>query len=62
MGIEGTLASPSVVNTDITGFVLLPHSLCLAKKHYMTFLKLATKVRSFTWPVTPPGGKGINQF
>ena len=33
IGIEETLARPSIVSVALIGLALLPHSLCLAKNH-----------------------------
>lgn len=52
---EGTLASLGMANMALSGFALLPHSLHVAKKHWIMFLNLATKVCSFIWSLSPPG-------
>lgn len=44
---EGTLANLSMAD-------MLPHSVCLPKSHYITFLKLAIKVHSLIWSLPPP--------
>jgi hypothetical protein len=46
MCTEGTLASSSMASIALTGLVLLS-----VRLH---FLKLATKVHSFIWPLLPP--------
>jgi hypothetical protein len=38
----------------VPGLALLFHSLCLAKNHQMTILKLVSKVYSFNWPLLAP--------
>ena len=51
---EETLAILILVATAQAGLALLPHSLCLAKNRQSPFLKLATKIYSFIWPLPPP--------
>lgn len=40
---EGTLVSSTVVGMALSGPALLPNSLCLAKNHYIMFLKLTPR-------------------
>lgn len=51
---RGTLVTLSMAHIALTYLALLPHSLCLAKKHDIIVLKLATRVHSIIWPYPPP--------